>query len=165
MKFNFNNIFSDKVWNFLFSIIFITLTLVAWKLINILNVNLDEIKLFDLMIMSLATYRLTRLLIYDEIFYFVKDYIRQFKDEKGFVRSAYVLFNCPWCVGVWSAMFILIAYIFIPYGKFFILILTLSALSSFFHLIITWLGWVIDEKKALVKNRNQNQNQNQNASS
>ena len=151
---NINTLLNDKVWNFLFSVIFFSLSILAWRFVEKINIYLSEIKVFDLFIIALATYRLTRLLIYDEIFYFIKDYIRKFKEEQGFVKSAYVLFNCPWCVGVWAALITLITYILFPFGKFLIVVLAISALSSFFHLIITWLGWLIDEKKSFLKNKN-----------
>lgn len=143
--------FSDKVWNFLFTVIFFSLTIIAWKLIEVYHVNLSEIKIFDLFIIGLAAFRLTRLLIYDEVFYYIKDFAKKYQKEQGFIKSASVLLTCPWCIGVWMALFSLVAYVLIPYGKFIIIILAVSALANFFHLLITWLGLNIDVKKTSLK--------------
>ncbi len=144
---------SDKFWNFMFTLTFISLTVISWYLIEANNIKLSDLGTFDLFIIGLATFRLTRLLIYDEVFYYVKDYVKKFKTEEGFVKSAAILLTCPWCIGVWMALISLVAYVLIPYGKFIVIVLALSAISSFFHLIITWLGWTIDEKKTALKNQ------------
>lgn len=143
----------DRFWNFIFSVAFISLSILAWKYILAYNIDLNEIKIYDLFIIGLATYRVTRLLIYDEVFYYIKDFAKKYKSEQGFIKSASILLTCPWCVGVWAAMITLVIYVLIPYGKFIILVLALSALAGFFHLLITWLGWVIDEKKQSFKNQ------------
>lgn len=144
---------SDKVWNFAFTVVFISITIVAWKLFQINNINLNELTLYDLFIIGLATFRLTRLLIYDEVFYYVKEYVKKFREEEGFIKSVSVLLTCPWCVGVWMAMLSLVVYELAPYGKFILLILSLSAIAGLFHLIITLLGWEIGEKKNDLKNK------------
>ena len=144
---------SDKFWNFMFTLTFISLTIISWYLIEINNFSLSNLGTFDVFIIGLATFRLTRLLIYDEVFYYVKDYVKKFKTEHGFVKSAAILLTCPWCIGVWMALISLDCFILIPYGKLIVFVLALSAISSFFHLIITLLGWTIDEKKTALKNQ------------
>jgi hypothetical protein len=145
---------NDIVWNILFTVFFFALTIIAWKCLEAHNINLNEIKTYDLFIIVLAAYRLTRLLIHDEVFYYVKDFAKKYRTEQGFIKSASVLLTCPWCVSVWMALIAFFVYMLIPYGKFVIIILALSALSGFFHLLITFIGWGIDEKKNGIKNHN-----------
>lgn len=147
-----NTFINDKGWNIIFTLLFFSLSVLAWECMRFYDVKLSEIKIFDLIIIGLATYRLTRLLIYDEVFYYVKDYARKFKKEQGFVKSASALLSCAWCISVWMALISVFLYMVVPYGKFILILLTLSALSNFFHLLITWLGWNIDEKKTAIKN-------------
>jgi hypothetical protein len=148
-----NTLLNNKVWNFLFTVIFFSLTIIAWKCLDVYHINLSEIKFYDLFIIGLATFRLTRLLIYDEVFYYVKDFVKKYQTEEGFIKSASILLTCPWCISVWMALLSVFVYVLVPYGKFILIILTLSALSNFFHLLITWLGWLTDEKKISVKNQ------------
>ncbi len=142
----------DIVWNILFTVFFFAITIVAWKCLEAHNINLSEIKIFDLFIIGLAAYRLTRLLIHDEVFYYVKDFAKKYKTEQGFIKSVSVLLTCPWCVSVWMALIALFVYMLIPYGKFIIIVLALSAISGFYHLLITLIGWGIDEKKNGIRN-------------
>jgi hypothetical protein len=143
---------NDKFWNIIFTLTFFSLTVVAWKSMEAYNINLNDIKIYDLFIIGLATFRLTRLLIYDEVFYYIKDYAAKFKTEQGFIKSASALLTCAWCISIWMALLSSFVYVIVPYGKFIIIILALSALANFFHLLITLLGWNIDEKKTAIKN-------------
>lgn len=80
-------------------------------------------------LLILASYRLTRLIVFDQITAFIRRPFLEERfvddgsgsiiatiDEKGgrfhtFMRE---LLTCYWCVGVWSAIVITIAYILIP---------------------------------------------------
>jgi len=80
-------------------------------------------------LLILASYRLTRLIVFDQITSFIR---RPFleerfeQDESGFVVAkieekggrfhAFMrdLLTCYWCVGVWSSVAITLAYLFIP---------------------------------------------------
>lgn len=55
----------------------------------------------DLILTSLATYRLTKLVIEDEITADIRDVIFNKFDPRE-TKIGY-LFTCPWCVSIWAA--------------------------------------------------------------
>lgn len=87
-----------------------------------------ELEWFDLVILTLASFRLTRLIVYDEIFSFIrKPFIKVTYEQSadgelleyieykgsGIRRWFGQLLSCHWCFGVWSASFIILIYFFI----------------------------------------------------
>nr|WP_232243153.1 DUF1360 domain-containing protein [Paenibacillus sp. GSMTC-2017] len=82
-----------------------------------------------LIVLILACYRLTRLIVFDDITSFLrKPFLEeQYKtnedgkivaviEEKGGVIRAFFrrLVTCYWCVGIWSSIIVVIAYVIIP---------------------------------------------------
>ncbi|PWU68706.1 DUF1360 domain-containing protein [Gracilibacillus dipsosauri] len=76
------------------------------------------------LILLLASYRLTHLIVFDKITEFIRNpFLKKeiVTDEKGEEHVKKVptskfgyLLNCYWCAGIWSAIFITIAFIWIP---------------------------------------------------
>lgn len=87
---------------------------------------LTEMTPFHFIILSLATFRLTRLFVADFITQWFRDlfmkkvvvhddltnvdYVRCEKQPKGLRRIISDLLGCPWCVGVWMAFCTLLLY-------------------------------------------------------
>jgi hypothetical protein len=76
-----------------------------------------SISLFDLVLIILATFRLTRLFVYDKITRFLRDlffhanemyteegvtYFSKKERMHGPLRTVYELLTCPWCFSVWA---------------------------------------------------------------
>lgn len=88
-----------------------------------------DISLIHLMILILASFRLTHLIVYDEITSFLRSpFLQEFyeSDERGeLVRHLEIkgkglrhwigsLLTCHWCVGVWSSALIVLLYWLLP---------------------------------------------------
>lgn len=71
------------------------------------------IQLTLLLVFLLATYRLTRLVIEDEIFDRPRDWI--YRKVKPGGKLEYLL-GCPWCLSFWVAIPLMILYVFFPTG-------------------------------------------------
>lgn len=149
-------IFGEKIWNFLFTLVFISLTIGTWEYIQYKNFNLGNLRFFDFLLMGLATYRVTRLLLYDKVFDFIREPIIKNKADTGFNKSAGYLLTCPWCVSIWMSGFSFTIYVLFPFGKMIIIMLAVAAIASFFHLVISLVGWVSDERKIIAKTTKQN---------
>ncbi|MGZ9584748.1 DUF1360 domain-containing protein [Paenibacillus marinisediminis] len=80
-------------------------------------------------LLLLASYRLTRLIVFDEITSFIRrPFIKEqyVTDESGKLMSVMEekggwfhtfmgkLLSCYWCMGVWSSVFIVGVYLFVP---------------------------------------------------
>lgn len=62
---------------------------------------------FGLLLDSLAVYRITRLIVTDEITAPLRDPIIDWLDEHEHPKLAYLL-SCPWCASVWAAAAVLL---------------------------------------------------------
>lgn len=106
-----------------------------------------SLTIFDIVIISLATFRFIRLIAFDKIFSFGRAIFHNtlpdgtmVKPPKGFRRAMAELLECSWCVGVWAALLVLTFYIISPLGRFFALILAIAALGTFFQVVSKRVG-------------------------
>jgi len=142
---------SKKLWNSFYTLLFISTTIFAWHIMRNHNIKIEELQIIDFIIIALATYRMTRLLIYDEIFSYLREFITKSKKETGFIQSTSFFLTCPWCVSIWMALFSISCYVLFPYGKMLVILFSVAALSNIFHVFISLLGWVSDERKIVSK--------------
>lgn len=68
--------------------------------------------MLELVLGGLATYRLTRLVVKDEIFSRPRNWVwKKFPPEKNWFGY---LFTCVWCTSIWVALLLLLSSIIIP---------------------------------------------------
>lgn len=118
----------------LFLIVFVILLgTIHESLVDVRARDLSVI-IFDLVIISLATYRMIRFLTYDKVTRFV----RVWSDtEKGTVRrTIHELLICPWCSGVWSALAVAFLYYFSLGTWFLTLVLAVAGVGVAVHAIV-----------------------------
>ncbi|PLS02908.1 DUF1360 domain-containing protein [Neobacillus cucumis] len=112
-----------------------------------------SITFLTLLILSLASFRLTRLLVFDKIFEFIREpFFDEVKEEHdGEVDVYYVpkktgikkfigeLLSCYWCTGVWASAFIVGFYYICPdFSGLIILILAVAGLASLLELFVQY---------------------------
>ncbi len=125
------------------------------------RIVLDELSTVDFVLMTLATWRLTRLFVYDNITKFIRE---QFWDVvkvgKGYAlekpkvgprRTLADLLTCPWCISVWAAAVVIFFYLVTPYATYPIMLLALSAVATFLQLLSNLVG----NKAEQAKNQNE----------
>ena len=106
-----------------------------------------------LLLLGLAAFRLTRLIVYDKITEplrrpFFQEISETGADgeqeiylvpkEKGFTGWIGQLLSCFWCVGIWVSLFLSVLYLggwF--WGNFIILVLAIAAIGSIIEVVIT----------------------------
>jgi hypothetical protein len=138
-------------WNFVFAVFFLVLVvMLAIILETESRIPLAELTVIDYMLITLASWRFTRLMVYDAITKFFRE---QFYDVvkvgKGFAlekpkvgprRTLADLLSCPWCFGVWATAMVIFFYLITPYAVYPVLILALSAVATFLQLISNLVG-------------------------
>lgn len=142
---------SEYFWNFLYTLVFLGLVLFGGYLLWQQKLFITQLGIFDFIIISLASYRLTRLLVYDKVLNFIRDKIVKSTSEKGWMVSSRYFLTCPWCAGVWMSLFITSLYLYHDLGKFLAYVLAVAGVASFIHITITLLGWVAEERKHHLK--------------
>lgn len=158
---------NQGIWNFIFSVFFVIVFGVClWLLIRVNGRLPTSINLFDFVLLILATFRLTRLFVYDKITKFVRDW---FLDERELTTSAGdVLFlrekpldgprrtmadllSCPWCTAAWFAPMVTFFYFLTPSAWFVILVLAIAGAASSIQVLANMVGW----RAEMLKNKSQ----------
>ena len=141
----------QKFWNFMATLIYILLIVLLGYGLKHKGINIEQIRIWEVFLLALASYRLTRILVFDKIFKFFRDFFR----SKSKVYVFYVvkeILGCPWCAGIWVALFNVAIYFLLPYGKLFIYLLAVAGIASFFVIFVNYFGLQVEEKQHAVKN-------------
>lgn len=142
-------------WNSVFAVFFLILIVMAAIILETESrIPLAELALVDYVLITLASWRLTRLFVYDNITKFFREQFwdlvkvgRGYQLEKpktGPRRTIADLLDCPWCFGVWATASITFFYLVTSYALFPIIILALSAVATFLQLVSSLVGQRVD---------------------
>ena len=148
-------------WNFVFTVFFLILIVMGAIILETESrVRFADLSTMDFILMTLATWRLTRLMFYDTVTKFVREQFwdvvkvgKSYSLEKpptGPRRTIADLLSCPWCFGVWAAAIIIFFYLITPYAVYPILLLAVSAVASFLQILSNLVG----HKAEYLKNQN-----------
>lgn len=145
-------------WNFVFTVFFLTLVVMGAIILDTESrIAPAEISLIDIAILSLATFRLVRLFVYDTV---TKWFREQFWDAKklrgelvlvkpatGPRRTLADLTSCPWCIGLWAAAMVTFFYLWTEMAYFPVLLLAVAGIGSLFQLFANLVGWQAEKSK------------------
>lgn len=145
-------------WNFVFGVFFLVLIVMGAIILETESrILYTELSLTDYILMTLATWRLVRLFVYDNVtrffreqFWDVKKVGKGYRLEKPTVgprRTIADLLACPWCFGVWAAALVIFFYLMTPYAVFPIMLLALAAVASFLQLVSNLIGHKAEQAK------------------
>ena len=151
----------QNFWNFLFTV-FYALVLVGagWWLWSAGRLPIG-ITFFDAVLVALASFRLTRLFVYDKIMQFFRDWflnsaivvtdgealLVRTKPSRGPRKTITELLSCPWCFGLWITTITTFAYFATPFTWFPIAIFALAGIVSLLQLWANLIGWRAEAAK------------------
>ena len=130
-------------WNFVFSLFFIGMVVMGVIILDTEGyMSYQELETFDIVIISLATFRMMRLFIYDNVTRFFREQfydaqvtkagkVTLHKPPTGPRRTIADLLTCPWCFRLWSAATITFLYLLTPIAYFPILVFAIAAIATF----------------------------------
>lgn len=119
---------NQHFWHFITSSVYIIITILVLLFLAVKNEIPHAIPLFDFFMLTLATFRVTRLIVHDLVFDFFRDL---FEDAtNGFKLSMHDLLDCPWCTGAWVALFLGFIYFTMPFAWPFILIMAVAGFGT-----------------------------------
>ena len=119
----------EKFFNFLSTLIYLIAVGLSVYLLRIIHFTAEKISVFDLVVISLATFRLARMVVYEKVFGLIRYGVAQFL-KYPFFRSLNNLITCPWCTGIWSALLLFDIYYLVPFGSYLIYFLAIAAIAS-----------------------------------
>ena len=128
--------------HFVFGLFFIALVSMGVIILDseahLAYTNLD---FFDIAVISLASFRLVRLFVFDTMTKFFREQfydakvtkagkVTLYKPARGPRRTMADLMGCSWCFGLWASALVIFFYLLTPMAYFPILILAISALAN-----------------------------------
>ena len=146
------------VWNFLFMLFFISLVISGTIILQSEAARpLGVMDPMSFLILGLATFRLTRLVVNDTITAFFREQFYDVVETKtkrylekpssGPRRTIAELLACPWCIGMWASATILFFYHLTLYAWFPIVFLAIAGLGALFQLLANMIGWKAEQMK------------------
>ena len=142
-------------WNIFFSLLFVAMTFgMLSSLYRLYGEVPTWIPLFDLILIILATFRLTRLFVYDVVTEFFRHWFRGYPKD-SFMGTISALVNCPWCLGLWFSALVVYVYFLTPLAWFFILFLAIASVASLLQILANLIGWSAEYRKLETKDREQ----------
>lgn len=149
--------FTDQhLWNLTFTILFLGVIGAFAVLLNQMTVpTLKNLTFMELLILALASMRLTRLFVYDKITAFFREQFYDvdpatatlMKPTRGARRTLADLLSCPWCVGMWAGAVVVFCYYFSPVFWYPILFLAIAGAGSIIQLFANMIGWQAETLK------------------
>ena len=152
----------QNFWNFIFSVFFLLVLIAAVYYMSVLRGGfLVSVPPFDALLMALATFRITRLIVYDKITRWFRELFADVhtyqKDGttwvevrlhgSGFRHTIYDLLSCPWCIGIWAALIVVFCYFVFTWAWSVIFFLALAGAGSLVQLWANSIGWRAENLK------------------
>jgi hypothetical protein len=147
------------LWNVIFGIFFLSLLSMGMIILSSEGyLNRENLTLADVAIMTLASFRLTRLFVYDSITKFFREQFCDVETKRGgkaqLVRPAYGprrtlndLLSCPWCFGLWAASTIAFFYMLTPMAYFPTLVLAIAGVATLLQITANLIGHKAEKAK------------------
>jgi len=138
-------------WSILFLVFFLCLMAMAAIILDTeARIPLTELTFTDYLLITLASWRLTRLFVYDSLTRFVREQFmipvkvgrgwRLDAPTSGARRLCYELFACPWCFGVWATALVAFCYLISDYFVYPIIILAIAGVVAVLQIITNLIG-------------------------
>ena len=118
-----------QAWNFWSAFVFFGLVVLVGYLLEKKGVDIKEITLKEAIVIILASYRMTRILVFEKIFKYFRDVLKK-REDLYLIGSLSSIITCPWCAGVWVTLTIIVFYYLVPFGDLLVYVLALAGIAS-----------------------------------
>jgi hypothetical protein len=134
-------------WNFVFSLFFAVLVVYGVWWLAASRYIVYDIPVRDLVLITLAIFRLVRLFTYDVITQFIRDWFVGAR-VNSFGHTMGTLLGCPWCTGLWFSFLVVFSYMAIPLFAWpIIIVLALAGAASLIQVFSNLIGWSAESAK------------------
>lgn len=158
--------YRQNIYNFFSpSIVFILLWVGIYFLLTKGIIQFAGLGVIDILIIALASARLIRLVSFDSMFQFVRDFIgykKKVVEENGMRmvvltpvgfgtrRLLSTLIDCVWCIGVWTSVVALLLYMAHPITTIITIVLAIATIGTGVQILIS----LIANKKEQIEYKN-----------
>lgn len=145
-------------WNAIFLLFYAGLLVMAVIILNTeARIAYTDLTFLDLSIITLASFRVTRLFVYDSMTKFIREQfwdtkvtrnkVTLVKPQTGPRRTLADLTSCPWCFGIWATTWVVFMYLLTPLAYVPALILAISSVATILQLFSNMIGWKSEQLK------------------
>ena len=118
-----------QAWNFWSVFVFFGAISVVGFFLEKKGVDIRDLSLKEAVLVILASYRMTRILVFEKIFKYLRDVLKK-RENLYVIGTLHSIVTCPWCAGVWVTLIIIVFYFLVPYGTLLVYVLALAGLAS-----------------------------------
>ena len=118
-----------QAWNFWSAFFFFGMVVLVGYLLEKNGIDIEDITLKEAIVIILASYRMTRILVFEKIFKYLRDVLKK-RESNYVIGTLSSIITCPWCAGVWVTLTIVVFYYLVPYGNLLAYVLALAGIAS-----------------------------------
>jgi len=137
-----------QAWNFWSAFVFFGLVVLVGYLLGKKGVNIEEMTFKEALLIILASYRMTRILVFEKIFKYFRDVLKN-REDLYLIGTLSSIITCPWCAGVWVTLVIIVFYYLVPFGVVLVYVLALAGVASVLILLSNLLHMWTDRKQRI----------------
>ena len=112
------------------------------------GVDIERMTFKEATVIVLASYRMTRILVFEKIFKYFRDVLKR-REDLYLIGTLSSIITCPWCAGVWVTLVIIVFYYLVPFGTVLVYVLALAGVASMVILISNLLHMWTDRKQRI----------------
>jgi hypothetical protein len=137
-----------QAWNFWSAFVFFGAVVLVGFLLERKGIDIRAMSFKEAVIIVLASYRMTRILVFEKIFKYLRDVLKR-RESLYLLGTLSSIITCPWCAGVWVTMLIIVFYFLVPYGVILVYVLALAGVASMVILLSNLLHMHTDRKQRI----------------
>ena len=118
-----------QAWNFWSAFVFFGLVVLIGFLLEKRGIDIKKMSFKEALVIILASYRMTRVLVFEKIFKYFRDMLKR-REDLYLIGTLNSIITCPWCAGVWVTLTIVVFYYMVPYGALLVYVLALAGVAS-----------------------------------
>lgn len=137
-----------QAWNFWSAFVFLSAVGLVGFLLRKKGVVIEELTFREALVLILASYRMTRILVFERIFKYFRDVLKN-REDLYVIGTIHAMITCPWCAGVWVTLIIIVLYYLVPFGVLLIYVLALAGLASMLILVSNLLHMYTERRQRI----------------
>lgn len=137
-----------QAWNFWSVFVFLSALAVVGYFLWKKEVDIEELSFKEALVIILASFRMTRILVFERIFKYFRDVLKR-REDLYVVGTIHAMITCPWCAGVWITLIILVLYYLVPFGVLLVYVLALAGLASMLILVSNLLHMYTERRQRI----------------
>jgi len=137
-----------QAWNFWSALVFLSAIVLVGYLLKKEGIDIEELTFKQALLIILASYRMTRILVFEKIFKYFRDVLKK-REDLFVLGTIHSMITCPWCAGVWVTLIIIAFYFMVPYGVLLVYVLALAGLASMLILVSNLLHMYTERRQRI----------------